>query len=41
MPLYIPFVKEQICKQLNEWKDEPVVCLETAILKPDVTRSAI
>ena len=27
-----PFVKEQIRKQLNEWKDEPVVCLETAIL---------
>ena len=27
-----PFVKEQICKQLDEWKDEPVVCLETAIL---------
>ena len=27
-----PFVIEQICKQLNEWKDEPVVCLETAIL---------
>ena len=25
-------MKEQICKQLNEWKDEPVVCLETAIL---------